>query len=423
MSTLLVVAAACAWLAAPNAIPQQPGAGSDTLPLTAAVSQALAANPMLRAARLRAEAAQERVPQAGALPDPELSFGLMNRMVGDLGSTMDPMTMNQVQLTQMLPWPGKLGFAAQRARRLAQADQLDAEDVAQTLVASVKRVYYQVAYMDRALAIMGESRDLLRNFFQVSQAMYAVGSGLQQDVLQAQVGVAKMTEDITVMQQQRVAMAARLNALLGRDATVPVGTLDLPADSGELPSADSLMALAARQRPKLRAAEERAAAAEAGYRGARRQLYPDLMVSLSYGERPQFGDLASLMLGIRLPIWAGARQLPLRREMQAVQGEAQADARSLYNETYAQLVELRAEAGRDRSLARLYATSVVPQAQASVDAALAAYRVGKVNYMSLVDNQMTVNRYETESVRLIAAYHEAVAGIAALVGSDIGGVQ
>ena len=57
-----------------------------------------------------------------------------------------------------------------------------------------------------------------------------------------------MTEDITVMQQQRVAMAARLNALLGRDATVPVGTLELPADSGELPSADSLMALAARQR-------------------------------------------------------------------------------------------------------------------------------------------------------------------------------
>ena len=72
-------------------------------------------------------------------------------------------------------------------------------------------------------------------------------------------------------------------------------------------------------------------------------------------------------------------------------------------------------------MSRLYATSVVPQAQASVDAALAAYRVGKVDYMSLVDNQMTVNRYETESVRLVAAYHKAVAEIAALVGTDIGG--
>jgi outer membrane protein, heavy metal efflux system len=398
-------------------------ATADTLTLDRAVRTALQANPMVRAARLRAEAARERVPQAGALPDPELSFGLMNRMVGDLGSTMDPMTMNQVQLTQMLPWPGKLGFAEQRARRLAQADALDADDAEQQLVASVTSVYYDVAYMDRALAIMDESRNLLRTFFQVSQAMYAVGSGLQQDVLQAQVGVAKMTADITVMRQQRVAMAARLDALLGREATASIGTLELPADSGELPSADSLMALAARQRPKLRAAQERAAAAEASYRGARRQLFPDLMVGVSYGQRPQFGDMATLMLGIRLPIWAGSRQLPLRREMQAMQAMADADAQNVYNETYAQLVELRAEAERDRSLSRLYATSVVPQAQASVDAALAAYRVGKVNYMSLVDNQMTVNRYETESVRLVAAYHKAVAQIAALVGSDLGGAQ
>jgi cobalt-zinc-cadmium efflux system outer membrane protein len=422
-SLAVAVTLALAMAAAPEATARAPAVPQDTLPVAQAVSQALAANPMLRAARLKAEAARDRVPRAGALPDPELSFGLMNRMVGDLGSTMDPMTMNQLQLTQMLPWPGKLGFAAQRARRLAQADQLDADDVEQQLVASVKSIYYQLAYMDRALTIMSSSRDLLRNFFQVSQAMYAVGSGLQQDVLQAQVGVAKMTEDITVMGAQRVAMVARLNALLGRDATTPVGTLQLPDAEGDLPGADSLMALAARQRPKLRAAQERAAAAEAGYRGARRQLFPDLMVGLSYGQRPQFGDMATLMLGIRLPIWAGSRQLPLRHEMQAMQAMAEADAQNVYNETYARLVELRAEAERDRTLSRLYATAVVPQAQASVDAALAAYRVGKVNYMSLVDNQMTVNRYQTESVRLVAAYHKAVAEIAALVGTDIGGGQ
>jgi hypothetical protein len=58
-----------------------------------------------------------------------------------------------------------------------------------------------------------------------------------------------------------------------------------------------------------------------------------------------------------------------------------------------------------------------------VDAALAAYRVGRVDYMSLVENQMTVNRYETESVRLVAGYHKAVAEIAALVGAEIGGVR
>jgi cobalt-zinc-cadmium efflux system outer membrane protein len=404
--------------------PQQPPVSSgpgDTLRLAAAVAAAREANPMLRAARLKADAAKERIPQAGALPDPELQVGLMNRMVSSFGSTMDPMTMNQVQLTQELPWPGKLGNASERARKLAEAERLDADDAELMLVARVKNVYYQVAYMDRALAIMSRSRDLLRDFVQVSQSMYAVGTGLQQDVLQAQVAVARMTEDITVMTQERVAMGARLNALLGREATVSIGGLELPEPDGELPGVDSLMTIAAAQRPKLRAAMERAAAAQAEYRAARRELYPDLMLGVSYGQRPQFDDMTSLMVGVRLPVWAGKRQLPMRRETQAMQAMAEAEARDTHNETYAQLVEMRAEAERSLNLAQLYATSILPQARASVDAALAAYRVGRINYMSLVENQMLVNRYETESVRLVAAYHQAVAETEALVGGPIGG--
>jgi outer membrane protein TolC len=378
---------------------------------------------MLRATRLRAEAAWERVPQAGALPDPELSLGLMNRTVGSLGSTMDPMTMNQLQLDQLLPWPGKLGFARDRAERLAQAEQFDAEDAELMLIARVKAVYYEVAYMDRALDIMAHSRDLLRDFAEVSQTMYAVGSGLQQDVLQAQVAVARMTGEITVMEQERVAMAARLNALMGRDATEPIGALELPSVGVELPGMDTLMALAVERRPRLRAARERVQAAEAAYRLARRELYPDLMLGASYGQRPAFDDMASLMIGIRIPLWARSRHLPMRKEMEAMQAMADAEARDLYNETFAALAEFRAQAVRSQNLARLYATAIVPQAQASVDAALAAYRVGRVDYMSLVENQMTVNRYRTESVRLAAAYHKAVAEVEALVGSDPGGAQ
>jgi outer membrane protein TolC len=415
------VAAALAMAVSLEAQVSAPSGAGDTLRLTAAVEIARQANPRLRAARLKADAAAARIPQAGAPPDPELQVGLMNRMVSSLGSTADPMTMNQVQLTQELRWPGKLGLPRERARRLASAEQLDADDAELMLVARVTGVYYDLAYMDRALAIMGRSRDLLQDVVQVSQAMYAVGTGLQQDVLQSQVGVARMTEEITVMGQERVAMAARLNALLGRDATVAIGALDLPEPGDSLPGVDSLMTRAIARRPKLRAAQERAAAAGAESRAARRELFPDLMVGVSYGQRPQFDDMASLMVGIRLPLWASSRGLPMRRETRAMEAMAEAEARDTYNETYARLVEMRADAARSLNLARLYATAIVPQARASVEAALAAYRVGKVDYMSALENQMTVNRYETESVRLRAAYHKAQAEIAALVGGPIGG--
>ena len=416
--TGVVAALAVLLMAAPAAAAGQQR--SDTLRLADAVAAARAANPMLRAAHLEADAGTARVSQAGALPDPQLQVGLMNRPVAGFG-TMDPMTMNSIQLTQTLPWPGKLGYGQQRSRLLADAARLDADDAELDLGSRVTSVYYQLAYMDRALTIMEQTRELLRGFLQVSSAMYSAGAGLQQDVLQAQVAVARMTEEITVMQQDRVAMAARLNALLARHATAAVGALELPPVGDTLPGADSLMAQAAGRRPALAAARQRALAAAAGYREARRELFPDLMLGLSYGQRPRFDNMVSVMVGFSVPLWAGARQLPLRREMQAMQAVAEAEQRDLGNETFARLTELRAQAERARNLSQLYASAILPQARAAVDAAFAAYRVGQVNFTSLVDNQMTVNRYAIEGVRLLAEYHGAVAEIEALIGADLGG--
>src|SRR3970282_927412 len=106
-----------------------------------------------------------------------------------------------------------------------------------------------------------------------------------------------MTEDITVMAQERVATAARLNALLGREATVPVGARELAWPDSVLPRVDSLVSVALARRPKLRAARERAAAATFAYRQARRELFPDFTLGLAYGQRPQFANMASAIVG------------------------------------------------------------------------------------------------------------------------------
>lgn len=284
------------------------------------------------------------------------------------------------------------------------------------LLARLAAVYYEVASVDRAVAIMERTRDLLRDFLSVSQTMYAVGDGLQQDVLQAEVAVARMTADIAVMRAERSALGARLNALLGRAATHPVPALELPALGAAPPPADSLMRLAERNRPALAAARDRVGAAEAGYAAARRELYPDIMVGVQYGVRPRYDNMASLMVGLSLPVRPGTTQLSMRREMLAMEAMTRAEAVSLANETWAELVELLTRAERSRDLAGLYATSILPQARAAVEGALAAYRVGRVDFMNVIENQMTVNRYEVEQVRLLAAYHAALAGIAAVAG-------
>jgi cobalt-zinc-cadmium efflux system outer membrane protein len=395
-----------------------PGQASDTLRLADAVAEARRANPMLQSARYRADAASERVPQAGALPDPRFAFGLVNRPIDGFGTDV-MMTMNAFELSQRFPWPGKLGFSQTESEHLARADQLDAEEMETALIARVKSAYYQLAFVDRAVEIMSATRELLRDFEQVTTARYAVGAGIQQDILQAQVAVASVRADIRVLRERRVAMAARLNSLLGRPATRAIGALELPDIDGPLPSVDALLASAVSNRPALQAAAERVAAAEAGYRAARRQLYPDFDVRVAYGQRPQYEDLVTIAVGINIPLWAGSKQLPLRREMLALESASGARQLDLYNETYARLTELRAAAERAKELERLYRTSILPQSAAAVESALSAYRVGQVDYMTLLTNQMTLNQFEIETVRLTAQYHEATAGIEALTNLTI----
>jgi outer membrane protein TolC len=396
-----------------------PDASPDTLRLSEALAIALEANPALQAARVRAMVARERVPQAGALPDPMVSLVLMNRRVDGFGPSQ-AMTMNQILLSQRFPWPGTLGSSKRGAGHLAEASVLDAEELSRSLTARVTATYYRLGFVDRALVIGGETRDLLRDFHDVSAARYAVGSGLQQDLLQAQVAVARMTADITVLEQSRLATAARLNALLGRSADAPVGMLDLPAPGPAPPALNALMARASEMRPALRAAGERSLAAQAAVDAALSARYPDVSISLGYGQRPRFDDLATLMVGVSVPLWSGSKQGPRAREMEASRSEQEARELDLTNETFAQLAELRATAERARELSELYRTSILPQAQAAVESALSAYQVGRVDYMTLLTNLMTVNQFRTERVRLAAEYHEAVAGIDALTAQDTG---
>jgi cobalt-zinc-cadmium efflux system outer membrane protein len=182
--------------------------------------------------------------------------------------------MNVIGAVQRFPWPGNQGYSKEKFEYLAGADSLDATEAERQLVARLSAAYYQTAYLDRALAIMSRTRVLLRGFHDVAEAKYAVGEAVQQDVLQAQISIARMTGDITVAEQLRVGLVARINAMVGRPSGEPVGALELPFALSALPATESLVAQAVRQRPALAAADQRVAAADAVYWAARRKLYP-----------------------------------------------------------------------------------------------------------------------------------------------------
>jgi hypothetical protein len=54
-----------------------------------------------------------------------------------------------------------------------------------------------------------------------------------------------------------------------------------------------------------------------------------------------------------------------------------------------------------------------------VESSLSSYRVGRVDFMTLVDAQMSVNVYEQELIALIAGYGSLVAELEATIGREL----
>ncbi|MEZ4416543.1 MAG: TolC family protein [Gemmatimonadota bacterium] len=394
-----------------------PGArvGADTLRLAEVIEESLASNPTLDAQRSRASAEAERTSSAAALPEPVLSFGFMNRSLSDLGSS-EPMTMNQVELMQRVPWFGVRAAQREGAAARADAARWDVDEWAAVLRAQATEAYVRIGWIDRAIEVERRTEGRLRDLLEVAQSRYGVGEGTQRDVLQAQVAIARKTADLEMLSQQRVAAVARLNALRGREHHSPIDAVEFPEPRGVLPDGDTLFARARSWRPALQGARARAGAAEATRTLAQRAWLPEWTVRLGYGQRPHFGDMASLMVGAALPVWPSQRQRPLQREAEALVEVERARERALDADTYARIIELRAEAERAASLERLYGGSVLPQAEAAVESSLAAYRVGRVDYDTLLDDQISASTAELERLRQIVEYWIAVAGIEAIAG-------
>ena len=380
-----------------------------------------AANPRAEAARALASAARARVPGAKLPPDPQLQIGWMNYTLPGL-SPMDPIGMTQLQLMQMVPVAGKLGLSGRIAKAQANAAADRARDVDWDVRSQAAMAFYDLYSTDRALEVSRQTLRLLQDVLRIAEAMYRVGEGRQADVLRAQVEIARMVEDTVRMTTMRVGMTARLPALLNRAADVAVASPALPAFPDSVPALAWLVAESQTVRPMVQAAQRDVDAANAQATLARRELWPDLTVGVQYGQRGgAMGTerMGSLMLGASLPVFAGSRQLKMREEAAAMRRMAEAELAAMRATTGGNVAEAYANLVRARNLATLYRTTIIPQAEATVASALAAYRVGSVDFMTLLDDRMTVNEYRQQLSVLEGEQGKAWAELEMLLGRQL----
>ena len=176
--------------------------------------------------------------------------------------------------------------------------------------------------------------------------------------------------------------------------------------------------LARVRNPELLIARAEVEQAEYAYELARLAALPDLTLALSYGiredsemngEKIERPDFLSASMSIPVPLWKRGKQDKEAAEMSARKIQAMHKSRDMEAKTATKVDMLMADLeGLDDQII-LLETRVLPQAKLSLESARAAYRTGKVDFLSLVNANITLYQVELRLERLRSNYLKAMA--------------
>jgi len=407
---LLLVAVSEPASAAPASVPKAAtprDKGAKPATLDALAREAVKLSPGLQQLAARVKVARAKVGQAKAWPDPTFGVALMNMPFWPASFNATPMTGLQLSITQPIHFPTKRSLAGRVAASRARVPAELLKEARLQLAGLVRVTALELAYLRAELRITLRHAKLLDSFIQLALARYRVNVGLLQDLLKARVARSRIPDTKERIARRREGVEAAVNALIGRSITAKVTAPKLPSPRRVSRSLQQLVTLARHQRPVLAAWGRRIQTAHLMRKLARTGYYPDFGVRFAYRYRQDSGmdpvegmDFWSIGVTIKIPLFSIGRTRARIREAEAVILRDRHGLRATWILVQKQL-RLAFDAIRRLDRRALnYRKRILPEARRTLQAAIAAYTTGKVAFLSVLDQQRALLRFETALWRI-----------------------
>jgi outer membrane protein TolC len=389
------------------------------LTLRAAIDEALGNNLDLAALAAHVQVTRERPAQERALMPPMLEGTIWQWPLNSINPANTNMYM--FMLGQDLPGRGKRDLRVAIAEKDVALARNDVAIRTRQIVNDVKQAYALLFIARKATEVHLASVDLLRQIADVSQAKYATGRISQQDVLKPVVELSKLHGDLLMFQEQAGLAAARLNVLMARPPEAPIGALTEPTEQTLLPASTELQRLALDRQPELQRMRVEVGRAEAEVASAKQEYKPDFTVQGGYLLMPGQTDAWLGRVGITWPRapWSRDKISAHIKEQIASSETAKARERAMQNMVRLAVQEayVRAKSAQDR--AALLRTTILPQAQQTLDVSRIAYQSDRLDFQAVIDNQRMLLDAQLGYVRALSEFEQATADLERAIGADL----
>ena len=179
-------------------------------------------NPEVQAFEIKYNIAKEKIAEADALPNTEVSAGVF---------VSEPETRTGAQkarfsIKQMLPWFGTITARENYASSLAEVDYLDIAITKRKLRLSVSQSYYALFAIKEKQKVLDENIQLLKTYERLALTSVEVGKASAVDVLRLQIRQNELEENKLVLEQEYQTERTRFNKLLNREDSIAIELVD-----------------------------------------------------------------------------------------------------------------------------------------------------------------------------------------------------
>lgn len=384
-------------------------------------------NAALKASFEQWKAALEQIPQARALPDPKFTYGYYIR---EVETRVGPQR-QKFDIMQSFPWFGTIEARTDEAAAKAKAAYKRYEARRLWLFYEVKYAFYGYSYLAKAIAITKENLELVTHFEEVARSRYATSVISHPDIIRAQIELAILEDRLKSLEQLRPAITAKLNSILNRPTSSELPWPEEKRYEQVTIEAQQLQNAITQNNPQLQALDYDIEAVRNKEKLAGKKFYPDIGVGVSYidtthamasGVRDSGKDPVIAMVSLTLPIWTDNYKAA-ERQAKAQLRQTTQEKIQLENTLAARARQALYEFEDSNRKIRLYGDVVIPKTREMVTASESAYLSGTIDFLSLIDAQRALLRYQLDYERVVAENAQKLAELEMLAGAELSRIK
>ena len=378
-------------------------------------------NPSIKQAFKQWKAAEAKVRYSKGLPNPTISFGYFLESVQTAAGPQE----TKIGIMQKIPWFGKrkANGNAQTARAEMAFSQLEKKRLA--ITHEIRNVWYDQYYLKRITDLTQQNFELIQNWDSVIRSKYITSRTGHPDLIKTQIELIQLEDELLSLENQKRPLLESFRSLINEQDLLEISVPDSLSFTLTEINRNILLGMIKDSNPDLMMATAEFEMSKARLKRVKLNRMPDFgvgMEKIGTGVKPEnkFSGKDPLVAKVSfdIPLWFGKNKSAIKSANLSLESVQQKNI-SIQNELEAKLERVLYELEESNRQIQLYQNVLIPKGLESLGATEKAYRADKIDFLSLVDAQRRLLKFQMKYEKALINFLKAKSKLSNLTGEKI----